>query len=183
MNDPKRIVYLTGFMGSGKSTIGPELARRLDYDFVDIDDVVEEEQGLSIAEIFRRDGEEFFRSLERKVLNELSGNDRKMVVALGGGTLTSETCRSLVKRAGVLVYLKADPKEIFRRVRRKRNRPMLLSTDGNPLTDAQLVARLEKLLKERETHYMEADIIVSTSELTMARSVDEIILKLKGQIA
>ncbi len=182
MNDPRHIIYLTGFMGSGKSTIGPELARKLGYDFEDIDELVEKSEGLSIPDIFRLHGEEYFRGAERKVLSDLSGGDRKIVVALGGGTLTNEGSRNLVKNEGVLVYLKARPEKIFQRVRRKRNRPMLLKPDGNTMNDAELSARLAVLLREREGHYMEASIIVSTSELTISKSVEEIVLKLKGKI-
>jgi shikimate kinase len=182
MTEPKHIIYLAGFMGSGKSTIGPELARRLGYEFVDIDDLIEEAEGISIRDIFERHGELHFRGTEKRVLNELSRSDRKIVVGLGGGTLTHEESRKVVRKEGVLVYLKASPKKIFERVRKKRNRPMLLSPEGTPLSDAELSARVESLLREREADYIEASIIVSTSELTVSKSVEEIASKLKGKI-
>jgi shikimate kinase len=182
MTEPKHIIYLAGFMGSGKSTIGPELARRLGYKFVDIDDLIEEAEGISIRDIFKHHGEAYFRGTEKKVLTELARSDRKMVVGLGGGTLTNEESRQVVRKGGVLVYLKASPNKIFERVRKKRNRPMLLSPEGAPLTDAELSARVESLLREREAGYMEASIVVSTSELTVSKSVEEIALKLKGKI-
>ncbi len=183
MTEPNHIVYLTGFMGSGKSTVGPELARRLGYDFVDVDTKVEDIEGISITEIFRLRGERYFRNLEKRVLSELAGSGRRVVVALGGGALADEESRKLTKATGVLVYLKAKPEKILERVKRKKNRPMLLTRNGNPMNDADLSARLKALFEERERHYLEASIVVSTSEMTVSKSVEEIILKLKGRIA
>ncbi len=182
MIERKHRVFLAGFMGSGKSTIGPELARKLGYDFVDIDDLIEKSEGVTIPEIFRNHGEEYFRRIEKRVLDDLSGNDRHIVVALGGGTLTNEESRGLLREEGILVYLRSDPKEILERVKKKRDRPMLLAPDGSPLNDAELSSRVESLLREREVHYLEANIIVSTSGRTVSKSVEEIASKLKGRI-
>lgn len=182
MIEPKRIVFLAGFMGSGKSTIGPELARSLNFDFVDIDDLIEENEGISIPEIFEKFGEQYFREIEKRVLNEISRSDKNIVVALGGGTLTHEENRLLVRNGGILVYLKADPEKIFERVRSKQDRPMLLAADGSFLNDKELFAKVQSLLREREKYYLEANIIVSTSEQDVARSVEEIASKLRGKI-
>ena len=181
MSEPKHVVFLAGFMGSGKSTIGPRLARTLDCDFVDIDDLIEEIEGVSISELFKKFGERHFRKIEKRVLCEICRNNKSLVVALGGGTLTHEENRLIVRNGGTLVYLKADPRNIFERVRSKQNRPMLLAPDGSPLGDKELLERIESLLREREKHYMEASVIVSTSELGIERSVEEIVQKLQGR--
>lgn len=180
MTEPRRVVFLAGFMGSGKSTIGPELARRIGYDFVDLDDVIERAEGISIADIFKSRGEKYFREAERRMLRELLECRGKVVVALGGGTLTSEESRNLVRNEGILVYLKANRKKILERVREERNRPMLLTREGNTLNDAELTDRIEALFKDREAHYMEASIIVDTSESPVPECAKEIASQLKG---
>lgn len=182
MDEQKHIVFLAGFMGSGKSTIGPELARKLHYEFMDIDDMIEESEKTSIFEIFERRGESYFRSLERETLDRISRTDRKIVVALGGGTLGNAGNRTLVKRDGILVYLMADHSQIIERVQRKKDRPMLLGPAGEVLDAKELSERVETLLKEREKHYLEASIIVNTTNLEVRETVDEIVSKLRGKV-
>jgi shikimate kinase len=183
MNKTKNIVYLSGFMGSGKSTIGPSLAKRLGYDFIDIDDIIEENEGISISEIFTKHGEKHFRSLEKEILNEISRYKRHVVVSLGGGTLTRRENRELVKNGGVLIYLKADPEVILERIKSgKIDRPMLLAKDGSKLSGKELSLRIESLLREREEHYLEATIIIDTSGKSINGAVGEITSKLKGKI-
>ncbi len=183
MNSAKRIIFLAGFMGSGKSTVGPRLARKLGYDFVDVDGVIEENEGISISEIFSRHGEKHFRNLEREMLNEISREKKKIVVALGGGTLTRRENRELIKNGGVLIYLKTDPKVILKRVEiEKLNRPMLLAPDGSKLSGRELSLRIQSLLKEREEHYLEAVVTIDTSGKSVNGTVEEITSKLKGRI-
>ena len=182
MNEGRHIIYLAGFMASGKSTIGPQLARELAYDFVDIDDQIEAREGLSIAGIFQKFGEQYFRTLENQILNDVSKSRRNIVVALGGGTLTQEENRRLIHSEGVLIYLNTEPGKILERVGEKQDRPMLLDQDGGPLSGERLSARIESLLREREKHYLEANIIVNTSEMSVDESVEEIRSKLHGKI-
>lgn len=182
MTEHRHIVFLTGFMGSGKSTIGPGLAKKIGYSFIDMDKLIEKSEGMSVHDIFERHGEEHFRRAENETLRTLSESKEHIVVALGGGALSSEANRRLVHSAGVLVYLKAAPETILRRVGRNRKRPMLLNSKGDTMGDEELSARVETLLKEREVYYLEADIIVDTSESTVLESVGEIGSKLKGLI-
>ncbi len=182
MDEQKHIVFLAGFMGSGKSTIGPELAKRLHYEFIDIDCMIEESEKSSIAEIFDRHGEEYFRSLEQEMLNRFSHIEKRMVVALGGGTLEAEGNRMTVKRDGVLVYVRANRREILARVQNRKDRPMLLGPKGEILDESQLSRRVESLLREREKHYLEANIIVNTANLEVPETVEEIASKLRGKI-
>lgn len=169
-------------MGSGKSTIGPLLARKIRYRFTDLDDVIEKKEGLPIRDIFIKYGEEYFRDAEEQTLKEAIVRDADMVFALGGGALISEKNRELVRESGILVYLKSEPDEILSRVRNRNSRPMLLSEDGRLLTDEELSARIRSLLRERESHYLEAGIVVNTSNMSVSETVYEIEVKLRGKI-
>ncbi|HMK39397.1 MAG TPA: shikimate kinase, partial [Bacteroidota bacterium] len=97
-------IYITGFMGSGKSTVGPLLGASLGYAFIDLDTVIEAGEGKSIAEIFREKGEQEFRALERSALRLLSARSN-IVVATGGGALTDPGSLSIVRQSGLSVYL------------------------------------------------------------------------------
>ncbi len=158
--------------------IGPKLAHELGYDFVDIDDLIEDHEGVSIARIFEKYGEEYFRNIETKMLADVSESKRNIVVALGGGSLTVEENRILIRKDGILVYLKADPAEILARVDGKQDRPMLLTGDGTNLSGSELHMRIMSLLKEREKHYLEANIIINTSNMNIEESVEQIVSRL-----
>ena len=183
MNKIKNLVFLSGFMGSGKSTIGPRLAKKLGYGFIDIDNLIEENEGISISEIFGKHGEKHFRNLEKRILEKIYKNKENVVVALGGGTLTRKENRDLVKSGGILVYLKTDPRDILERVEKgKIERPMLLAADRSRLSGRKLLSRIEALLKEREEHYLEAAVVVETSGKSVSEALEEITSKLKGKI-
>ncbi len=169
-------------MGSGKSTIGPLLAQRIRYGFTDIDEVIEEKERLPIREIFKKQGEQYFRDVEIRTLRETVVRDEYMVFALGGGALSSKDNRDLVRENGILVYLKSDADEIVKRVRTRNTRPMLLSEDGHMLTDDELSVRVRSLLRERERDYLEAGIVVNTSNMSVSETVEEIVAKLRGKI-
>ncbi len=182
MTERKHIVFLTGFMGSGKSTIGPRLSRKIGYIFVDMDAVIEKKNGISIPEIFKQRGEVYFRETETATLFELSAKKDRLVIALGGGALTNVECRRLVKERGVLVYLQLAPEKIIERVGNDRGRPMLLTEEGRSMNELELSERVNALLRDREPHYLKADVVVGTGESTVSESVDEIASKLKGLI-
>jgi shikimate kinase len=188
MNGPEQVVrpvherngriYLAGFMGSGKSTIGPILANTLGFSFVDIDRSIEEEQQKSISAIFREDGEQHFRALEQAALLRLK-DIPGMVIALGGGTLTNPENLNTVCASGILVYLKISEEQLFRRLRRRGDRPMLVGPDGGPLDDDQLRARILTLFRAREPMYARADITMQTDETRLGVTVDLLVQKLK----
>ncbi|MFZ1081880.1 MAG: shikimate kinase [Candidatus Kryptoniota bacterium] len=180
MDERRHIIYLAGFMGSGKTTIGPKLAHQLECDFVDVDDLIEKEEGISIARIFEKYNEQYFRDIEKKMLAKISESKRNIVVALGGGTMTMEENRNLIHKEGILVYLKTDPEEIFARIDGKQDRPMLLAGDGTRLSDNELRMKVTSLMKEREKHYLEANIIVNTSNINVEESVEQIVSKLSA---
>lgn len=147
-------IYLTGFMGAGKSVVGKELARLLRRPFVDLDLSIERDAGSSVAALFARRGEAAFRRLERKALLRAAKRPG-VVVALGGGTLLDARHRALVKK-GLLVNLSCSRAELVRRLRSARAaRPLLAG--------GSLGARVGRLLTERRGAYSGADFNVSTT--------------------
>lgn len=159
-------VALIGFMGTGKSLLGQMLARRWGWRFVDTDSLVEERVGYSVAQIFERFGEEYFRQRETEVLRSLEPQ-RHLVIATGGGAPTRpENVRSL-RRHAVIVLLTAKPEVILQRVQPVHTRPKLASAP-DPLTE------IRRLLRERETAYACADIRVDTSALSPEEAVQRI---------
>lgn len=158
MTVPTRI-YLTGFMGSGKSTLGPRLADRLGYDFVDLDRHIERAVGDTVQDIFANQGEEAFRCLEAEHVRAVSHADR-IVIALGGGAVTRENNLRFTKAQGCLVYLRMTPRHLADRLeKRAASRPML-HEKGRPLSGDALRKRIAALLAEREGFYEQADIVL-----------------------
>jgi len=170
---PSRI-YLTGFMRSGKSTIGPILAERLGYDFVDLDQRVEELAQKPITTVFEEDGEAAFRALEADVLKETRSRDH-LVVATGGGALLNQESLGLAKSAGAVIYLRLAAKALTVRLMGVANRPILQSRDGGMLSETALLARIEGLLSERAHYYEQADFIVEADGLSPEAIVEVIV--------
>lgn len=147
-------IYLTGFMGTGKSVVGRELARLLRRPFVDLDLSIESAAGSSVASLFARRGEAAFRKLERRALLR-AAKRQGVVVALGGGTLLDPRHRAVVAK-GLLVNLSCSRAELVRRLGPERaSRPLLAG--------GSLSARIGKLLSERRDAYAFADFTVSTT--------------------
>jgi shikimate kinase len=175
---PPRI-YLTGFMGSGKSTVGPILANTLGYTYVDLDKRIEEKAGKPIVEIFDTSGEATFRFLEKETLREVS-NYNECIISLGGGTIASDEIFELINNTGWLVYLRLSPEEVLRRLAHKTDRPMLKDENGGLLPGDVLRQRVLALLEQRESYYNRADIVVSTDILSVGKTVDEIVRQLRA---
>lgn len=161
---PAGHLVLVGLMGVGKSTVGRALAERLGRRFVDTDAVVEARAGRSVREIFAEEGEAAFRDLESDVLREVLAGDEPLVVAAAGGVVLREQNRvELGRRAGRVVWLRADPALLVQRVRAGGHRPLL---DDDP------EGTLRRLEAEREALYREvADAVVSVE----GRSVHEVV--------
>ncbi len=164
------IIFLTGFMGTGKSCVGRILANRLEYRFLDLDDLIVATAGMTIKEIFAVHGESYFRSLETKMLYTLKGT-HGVVVSTGGGAVLSTENRSLMHSTGVVVNLTATVAAIQERIAGDGERPLLLV--DNPLE------RITVLLAEREACYADAAIRVDTTAKTEEEVIDEILLSLK----
>jgi shikimate kinase len=172
---------LTGFMGSGKSTIGPILANTIAYDFVDLDRTIEVSEGKTVREIFRERGEAYFRQLERDLVTGLAARTR-IVVSLGGGTLVDPACLQTVITTGILVYLKLSPEQLFHRLHRRSDRPLLTDEEGNKLTEDGLRHRILELFRMREPIYSRADITIEADEQRVGKTVDRIVRCLSPHI-
>ncbi len=177
----KSLIYLAGFMGSGKSTIGPILANTLGFEFVDIDRFVEKKAGKRIIEIFTTEGEQAFRTLERATLQEVSMLDH-CVVSLGGGTIANEENFQLIRQSGITVYLQLPPEEIYQRVHRRTDRPLLTDPTGGKLPEEAMHERIQELLRWREEFYARADVIIRADKKRLGTTVDEIVRRLRGLI-
>lgn len=165
------MISLVGLPGSGKSTVGRQLARRLQLPFYDSDHVIEERLGCPIRVAFERDGEPAFRDLEESVLDELTQIPRA-VVSTGGGAVIRPATRQRLRERGQVVYLNSTPDEIFRRLRHDVNRPLLQVTD--PL------GRLRDLYAQRDPLYREtAHFVIETGRPTVATLVNMIVMQLE----
>jgi shikimate kinase len=160
-------------MASGKSTIGPILANTLGYDFVDIDSMIEVAQHKTVQDIFRDQGEQHFRDLERDVIAALAMRDH-LVIALGGGALTDPANLRVIRSTGVLIYLKVPPEEILKRVQHRTDRPLLTGPEGERLAPAELRERVLALYEAREPLYSNADIVVVADEQRLGLTVDNV---------
>lgn len=177
----RSVIYLSGFMGSGKSTIGPILANTIGYNFVDLDLLIERREKRKIGDIFKEDGESKFREMERKFLTEVSQTPR-IVISLGGGTITDQSSLDLIKKTGVLIYLKANPEYIYKRLRTKSDRPMLRTADGELMDAEQLQERIGELLSKRESYYEQAHIKIHTDDKKIGNTIDELVRQLRHHI-
>ena len=158
-------IYIVGFMGTGKSSVGKLLAARRRWHFVDLDEFIELRQKRRIVDIFAKDGEPYFRKIEKKALKEVSAQD-KFVVACGGGIILNKDNIKLMKKTGMLICLSATPGEILKRVSTDTHRPLL--NVEKPLK------HIELLLKMRAPNYMQADKIINTSNLSIKQVVQKI---------
>lgn len=175
---PTRI-YLTGFMGCGKSTIGPILANVLGYDFVDLDDAIREAAGRSVQRIFEEEGEDAFRALERLALTATGVRDH-VVVALGGGALTYEANLQWTLAHGTIVYLFVPLDRLVRRLQRSRTvRPLLHDAEGRRLSSKALEEKVSGLLNRRELFYRQAHLTVNTGGMHVGAAVDAVVQALR----
>ena len=164
-------VSLVGLPGSGKSTVGRQLARRLQVPFVDSDHVVEQKLGCSIREYFEREGEESFRDVEESVIEELARRHQG-VLSTGGGSVLRPANRENLRNAGKVVYLKSSPDELFRRLRHDMNRPLLQVADP--------MSRLRELFVARDPLYREtAHFVLETGRPSVATLVNMIVMQLE----
>lgn len=155
-DEPRPIVALLGLRGAGKTTVGRRLARRRHVPFVELDRQVEQASGLALRELFNLHGEEYYRRLEREALAELVARRSPMVVAAGGGIVTSPETMQLLNRHATTVWLKAAPEDHWTRVvHQGDNRPM----ENHP----QAMDALRSLLAAREPLYARADLAVDTT--------------------
>ena len=164
------IIVLVGLSGSGKSTIGTALSKRLDVSFIDVDDRIAQNEGKSIAEIFAHHGEGRFRELERETVLQLDFS-RPSVLALGGGAWMQAEIRDLLAPIASIIYLKADLASILNRLKDNNSRPLL-----DDLVTRRKV--LDQQFKVRESIYTQSTITVDANA-AVSEVTQEIIQKLK----
>ncbi len=164
-------IILTGFMGTGKSSVGKMLAKETGYLYCDLDAMIVEQIGMTINEIFAIHGEAFFRDLEADAVKQVSSAAR-LVVATGGGAVIREENRALLRKSGVVVNLEASLEEIYNRLSNDSERPLF--------NDRKSPGKLAELLEQREPYYADADIRIDTTGRKVEDVVQEILLLLRG---
>jgi len=167
-------IYLTGLSGSGKSTVGPVLAQRLGWSFVDTDRLIEETTGMAVTDIFSTFGEPAFRQHEANMIEHVTTMCRELVVSLGGGAIVNGENRSRLRESGIVVYLKASPRVLAERLENtSESRPLLHARDND------VTKRLGELLQEREALYEEAQLTIETGDLNAGDVAEKILAKIE----
>jgi shikimate kinase len=164
------IFFLIGFMGSGKSYLGHKIAKKLEYDFVDLDKYIESESMLFISDIFARYGEEEFRRIEADCLRKVSENQNNIIVSCGGGTPFFQSNWEWMQEKGQSIYLKQSEEILLARLKKQKEKRPLISQ----LDDVELEKYINSKLKERETLYLKADLVLENI------SVDSIVDYIKN---
>lgn len=164
-------VILIGFMGCGKSSVGKELARKMEVPFVDTDEMVEEQTGRKINDIFRESGEEYFRELETLALKQLLASEGRKVIAVGGGLPVRPENREYLKRLGTTVYLLARPETLAERLENDDTRPLLQG--------GELMEKIHQLMSDREEIYQSA---ANLRIATDGKEISEIVLEVEKYV-
>ena len=164
----KHNISLCGMMGSGKSSIGKILANKLDYNFIDVDKMIEIKTKKTIIKIFEEDGEEYFRDLEEKITINLL-NNKETIVSLGGGAIINNNIRKSIKKKSYNIYLKVDVDILTKRLQNSKTRPLIYKKN--------LKKELINLRSIREKFYRKADLIVK-NEKNVIETTKNIIKKI-----
>lgn len=175
-------IFLTGFMGSGKSTVTPRLARCLGYESVDLDNLISRYLGMSIPAVFDVLGASTFRKRETDMLFGTSSRSN-VVISLGGGSVVSDSNLRFCLENGFLVYLKASDSFLADRLSVSlKNRPMLFGEDGAMLEGEALRMRVASLVSERASNYERAHLTVDVDDLSLDSITKQICAEIKTQI-
>lgn len=161
-------IYLVGFMGSGKSTVGKILAEKLNMNFIDIDKLIEEKEGMKIKDIFEQKGESYFRELERKQIEAIV-NQEGLVVSTGGGLGANLDNMNLMKKNGDVIWLDVSLNTVLDRLKNDQDRPLL----------KQPIEKIKQLFEERKNVYRLANIRINADKKTPSQIVEEILTKIK----
>jgi shikimate kinase len=168
-----RNVFLVGLMGAGKTSVGRVLAKRLGKHFVDCDHEIEARTGVRVPVIFEIEGEDGFRTREAQVLDALTSLT-DIVLATGGGAVLRPENRAALSSRGFVIYLRAQPRDLWQRTRHDRNRPLLQTDD--PL------GRLQELYDLRDPLYREvADLVIDTGRQSLATLLEQLLIRLPAE--
>jgi len=166
-------IYLTGFMTSGKSTLGKILANVLGWNFYDLDREIEIDENKKITEIFESNGEAYFRDVESKKLKLLSV-EKNVVISLGGGTIANEANVQFIIKNGKLIYLKVEPEIIYTRLKKKTDRPLFKEFVLAENTKEDFIKKIELMISERERYYNKADLVFDVDNSPIGLTVDKL---------
>ena len=159
-------IVLIGFMGAGKTTVGKELVKK-GFELIDTDAYIEACEKMSISDIFAQKGEDYFRQAETKALKTLLVQDKQFVISCGGGMPLREENRKLLKKLGMVVYLRIQPETVLARLKGDTTRPLLKGDDSGE--------RVRTLMKQREAHYLSGeDFVLDVDQKTPKELAEEI---------
>ena len=171
-NPTKKHLFLTGYMGSGKSSVGALAASQLSLLFYDLDKEIERLENSSIADIFRMKGESYFRKKEESTLKKLTGTNKPAIIALGGGTIINPENFKLINESGTLFYLETSSVSIINRlVKETEKRPIL----ARYKTRDELIKFVQNHLNTRLPIYRRSDFTINTDHKTISKVVNELI--------
>ena len=165
MEKDRKNIVLVGFMGTGKTSVGVRLAETLKMQFVDTDNLIEKDNGMSISDMFSKMGEDYFRDRESSIIEKVSKLDGQVIATGGGAVKRGENVNNL-KANGIMFCLHADPEVILQRTSGYEHRPLLQVEDP--------ISRIQEMLKEREPFYAKADYRIDTSDLNIGQIVNRI---------
>ena len=160
-----RNIVVVGFMGTGKSAVGRLLADKLNREFLELDDIIEKREGISIKEIFEKKGEPYFRDIEKEAVKEAS-QKQGLVISAGGGAIIDEENFANLKKSSIIVCLEASPDVILKRTKGNTCRPLLNVPDPKK--------KIEELLQKRAPYYKKTDLSINTDTLTIEEVVEKI---------
>ncbi len=163
------LIFLIGFMGSGKTTIGKKLAKKMKYAFLDLDQEIEKQENLTISQIFDTHGEDYFRALENKILVDLTQLSNT-VVSCGGGTPCHFNNIDLINNAGVSIYIQLSPEALYSRLKSaKTQRPLLKNRD-----ESELLVYIKSKLDERQSYYLKSNIVIPGLDVNIENVINYI---------
>lgn len=166
-------IYLTGFMGSGKSTIGKQLANDLNRQFIDTDQLIEQQSSRSIPEIFEQFGEQYFRRLETELIKTVSAK-KPAIISLGGGAFIQSQNRDIIRNSGLTIYLQWTVETLFDRLKNCSDRPLLVHIEPD-----NRFFHINDMLLQRERFYNQADVIINCDRF---KNITEIVSLIKMKI-
>ena len=161
-----KTIILTGMMGAGKTTVAHILGEKLNIKSIDIDTLIEQNEGEKISEIFSNKGEEYFRKIEKETIeNIFTPTPENLVISLGGGALENSETREFLLNNSTVIYLKTSPKIIYERIKNNTSRPLLC--------DNMSVEKITEILEKREANYQSATITITTDNKTPNQIAEE----------